>query len=134
MARAQRWAHFLRNNISGFAANVSLGLMLGIVPAVLQFFAIGLDVRHVTLSAGQLSMALSSLGTGALSTPAFWWAVAAIPCVGALNILGSFVLAFRVALVAHNVAVNDRKLVYRTIRQRLRTQLLRFFIPARSGR
>lgn len=128
--RADRWARFLRTNISGFAANISLGLMLGIVPAVLQFFALGLDVRHVTLSAGQLSMAIASLGTGALDAPAFWWAVAAIPLIGALNIISSFVLAFRVALVAHTVADKDRKLVYHAIRQRLRAQPLRFFIPA----
>ncbi len=127
--RADRWARFLRANISGFSANISLGLMLGIVPAVLQFFAVGLDVRHVTLSAGQLSMALASLGTNALYTPAFWWAVAAIPLIGALNIISSFVLAFRVALVAHAVADHDRGMVYRSIRQRLRTQPSRFFVP-----
>lgn len=129
-ARAQRWARFLRTHVSGFAANISLGLMLGIVPVVLQFLAIGLDVRHVTLSAGQLSMALASLGTAALYQAEFWWAVAALPLIGALNIVSSFVLAFRVALRAHNVAVNDRRAVYRTIRQRLRHQPLRFFVPA----
>ena len=30
-ARAERWAQFMRDNISGLAANVSLGLMLGLV-------------------------------------------------------------------------------------------------------
>ena len=128
-ARALRWARFLRTHVSGFAANISLGLMLGIMPVVLQFFAIGLDVRHVTLSAGQLSMALASLGTATLYQAEFWWAVAALPLIGALNIVSSFVLAFRVALRAHNVAVNDRRAVYRTIRQRLRHQSLRFFLP-----
>ena len=130
VVRADRWARFLRFNISGFAANISLGLMLGIVPAILQFFALGLDVRHVTLSAGQLSMAVASLGVNAFYAPAFWWAIAAIPLIGALNIVSSFVLAFRVALVANAVADSDRTMVYRTIRQRLRTQPLRFFIPA----
>ena len=35
--RAQRWAQALRCNISGLAANISLGLMLGLVPAVALF-------------------------------------------------------------------------------------------------
>ena len=39
-ARAARWALFLRHNISGLAANISLGLMLGIVPAVAAFFGL----------------------------------------------------------------------------------------------
>jgi hypothetical protein len=38
----------LRENISGFAANISLGFMLGLVPAFAGFFGLGLDVRHVT--------------------------------------------------------------------------------------
>ena len=38
--RAARWALFLRNNISGLAANISLGLMLGLVPAFAAFFGL----------------------------------------------------------------------------------------------
>ncbi len=38
-ARAARWAHYLRSNISGLVSNISLGLMLGLVPAVALFFA-----------------------------------------------------------------------------------------------
>ena len=53
VARASRWAQFMRQNVSGLAANTSLGLMLGLVPVVAQFFALPLDVRHVTLSTGQ---------------------------------------------------------------------------------
>src|SRR5690606_39858181 len=39
--RAGRWAAWLRNNVSGLAANISLGFMLGLVPVVMQFFEIG---------------------------------------------------------------------------------------------
>ncbi|MBP7607575.1 MAG: site-specific recombinase, partial [Giesbergeria sp.] len=60
--RAARWAHFLRDNLSGLAANISLGLMLGLTPAFASFFGLGLDVRHVTLAAGQLGIAAAGLG------------------------------------------------------------------------
>ena len=43
--RATRWSQFARHNISGFAANISLGLLLGLVPAFALFFGLGLDVR-----------------------------------------------------------------------------------------
>ncbi|MEY8877433.1 MAG: recombinase, partial [Leptothrix sp. (in: b-proteobacteria)] len=39
-ARAQRWSLWWRDNISGLAANVSLGLMLGVVPALGTFFGL----------------------------------------------------------------------------------------------
>jgi site-specific recombinase len=57
------------SNISGFAANISLGFMLGLVPPVLAFFGLGLEVRHVTLSSGQLAAAAASYGLEALRLP-----------------------------------------------------------------
>ena len=37
-ARAMRWSRWWRANVSGLAANISLGMMLGMVPALLGFF------------------------------------------------------------------------------------------------
>lgn len=131
--RAARWAVFWRTNLSGFAANVSLGFMLGLVPAFAAFFGLGLDVRHVTLSTGQLGAALTSLGTAALHQPAFWWAAATIPFIGALNVTVSFYLAFRLALRAHNVTRVERARLGAALRSRLRRAPLQFFVPRSAG-
>jgi len=131
-ARADRWAHFMRHNISGLAANVSLGFMLGLVPAVLAFLGPALDVRHVTLSAGQLGAACASLGWEVVRNPALWWAAASIPVIGLLNLGVSFYLAFKVALQAHNVSGVDRTRINQAIRARLRKAPLSFFWPARE--
>ncbi len=127
--RADRWAHFWRKNISGFAANVSLGMMLGLVPAFAAFFGLGLEVRHVTLSVGQIGAAMAALGWQVLHSDMFWWAVALLPVNGALNVTVSFYLAFRVAMRAHNVSGVDRSRIYSAIRRRLRTAPLSFFRP-----
>lgn len=132
-ARAARWALFFRNNISGLAANVSLGLMLGLVPVFATFFGLGLDVRHVTLSAGQIAAAGMCLGLlEALQLPAFWWALASLPFLAALNVGVSFYLAFRVALSAQNVSGVERSRIYAAIGARLRTHPLDFFRPRHS--
>ncbi|MFT3718268.1 site-specific recombinase [Pseudorhodoferax sp.] len=131
--RAARWAGFMRENVSGFASNISLGLMLGLVPAFAAFFGLALDVRHVTLSAGQLAAAVAALGWEVLRQPAFWWCAAAIPAIGALNLAVSFYLAFRVAARAHNVSGVDRARIYAAIRSRLRRRPLQFFLPLRSA-
>jgi site-specific recombinase len=131
--RAARWAHFLRDNISGFAANISLGFMLGLVPVIATFFGLGLDVRHVTLSAGQIGAASAALGPAVLHMPAFWWAVATLPLLGAFNVGVSFYFAFSVAMRARNVSGVDRSLIYAAIRKRLRTAPLSFFVPARQA-
>jgi len=132
-ARAARWALFLRENISGFAANISLGFMLGLVPAFAGFFGLGLDVRHVTLSSGQLGAASATLGLAVLQLPAFWWAMVTLPLLGAFNVAVSFYLAFSLALRARSVSGVDRSRIYTAIRARLRTAPLGFFMPARRA-
>ena len=129
VARAQRWAGFTRANISGFASNISLGFMLGLIPPFAAFFGLGLDVRHVTLSAGQLGAACAALGWDVVREPALWWSVAALPVIGALNLGVSFYMAFRLALRAHNVTGVDRARIRGVIRRRWRDAPLSFFWP-----
>lgn len=132
-ARAARWAGFLRVNISGLAANISLGLMLGLIPAFATFFGLGLEVRHVTLSTGQLAAASATLGTAVLTLPAFWWCLAAVLVTGLLNVAVSFYFAFRLALRAHNVSGVDRARIRAAIVDRARSAPLSFFWPAREA-
>jgi len=128
-ARADSWATFARANVSGFAANISLGFMLGLVPAITGFVGVGLEVRHVTLSAGQLGAACAAIGWDVLRWPAMWWGLAAIPVIGAANLGVSFYLAFRVALRAHNVTGVARHQVSAAIGQRWRQAPLSFLWP-----
>ena len=129
VGRARRWSRFMRDNISGFASNISLGFMLGLIPAFTGFFGFELEARHVTLSAGQLAAAGASLGLDAFRLPAFWWCVAAIPLIGALNLGVSFYCAFRLALQAHNVNRVDRARIRRVIWTRWRSNPRSFFVP-----
>ena len=128
-SRAARWSGFMRENISGFASNISLGFMLGLIPAFTGFFGLELEARHVTLSTGQLAAAGASLGLDAFRQAAFWWCVAAIPLIGALNLGVSFYCAFRLALQAHNVSGVDRARIRRVIWARWRSHPRSFFIP-----
>ena len=118
--RAWQLSVFMRRNISGLSGNISLGLLLGLTPALTQFFGLNLEVRHVTLSAGQVAAAVHALGWQTLSTPDFWWAVAGVLVVGPLNLGVSFYLAFRLALVAQDVQALQRGRIARALRERVR--------------
>lgn len=130
-SRATRWSAYLQANVSGFAGNVSLGFLLGLVPAVASFFGIHFDVRHVTLASGQLGAALGALGWELVRTPGFWLAVAGIAVTGVLNVCVSFLLAFRLALRSRNIRLKDRARLYAAVRRRLRRQPVSFLLPAR---
>jgi site-specific recombinase len=129
--RARRWSRWWRANISGLTANVALGLMLGLVPVVATFFGLPLDVRHVTLAAGQLAAATGAYGRDVLHLSAFWWCVASIPVIAALNLSVSFFLAFRLALRSRGLQSKDRSRVYAAIRARLWRAPISFLWPPR---
>ena len=127
--RAGRWSQFMGENISGFASNISLGFMLGLIPPFTGFFGFELEARHVTLSAGQLAAAAASMGGDVIKLPVFWWCVAAIPLIGALNLGVSFYCAFRLALQAHNISGVDRARIRTAIWTRWRSHPRSFFVP-----
>lgn len=131
--RAARWAVWWRENISGLAANISLGFMLGVVPVVASFLGLPLDIRHVTLSAGQTAAAAATLGWDVIHNPQLWWCVAAVPLTGMLNVGVSFALALRVAVRSRGVRLVDRARLWQAIRRRMWRHPLSFLLPPRSS-
>ncbi len=59
--RMVRLGGIVSRNIAGWGTNVSLGLMLGLTPALGIFLGLPLDVRHVTLNTGTLSLATAGM-------------------------------------------------------------------------
>ena len=113
----------------GLAANVSLGLLLGLVPTLLAFVGLPIEVRHVTLSTGQLAAAVGTLGWQTAATPAFWWCVAGLGVTAALNLGVSFWLALRVAMGSRGITLTDRRRLNRAIWRRLRRAPRSFLLP-----
>lgn len=129
--RAQRWGRYWGQHISSWTANISLGLLLGLVPPIVGFFGIPVEVRHVTLVSGQIAVAAQHLGAGVWQTPALWWAAGGIVITGILDVAVSFYLAFRLALTAQNVGGVDRRRLYATMGRRLLRKPWTFVLPVR---
>jgi site-specific recombinase len=125
----QRAARFLDHEIAGLTANISLGFLLGSMPVLLAFFGLPVEVRHVTLSSGQLAASVVVLGGSVLSTGAFWLAVAGIVLIGVLNVGVSFALALQVAIGARESSGASRGAIYRAIRRRMLREPASFLFP-----
>ncbi len=130
--RARRWGRYWGSHISGWAANVSLGLLLGLVPPIVGFFGLPVEVRHVTLVSGQIAVAAQQLGPAVWQDPALWWAAGGIAVTGLLDVGVSFYLAFRLALTAQNVAGVDRRRIYQAMGRRLWRDPWSFVLPVRE--
>ena len=128
---AVRWAGFWRRNVSQIAANVSLGLMLGLLPALVSALGSTLEVRHVSLSAGQIAAAIATLGWELVHTQVFWLAVAGTVATGALNVIVSFALAFNVALASRDMRRDDRVSLTAGVRRRILRRPAALFWPVK---
>jgi site-specific recombinase len=129
----QRAAGFLSREIAGFTANISLGFLLGSVPVVFAFHDLPVEVRHVTLSSGQLAAAVVTLGWGVVASAPFWLALAGIAVIGLLNVGVSFALALNVAIRARNIEGLRRRGVYRAILRRMLSRPASFLVPKGEG-
>ena len=83
-ARAQRWSHWWRYNISrrGGQRLARADARRG-AGGAWPSSGLPLEVRHVTLSTGQLAAAAGALGWEVLHAAPFWWCVAGIVVTGA---------------------------------------------------
>lgn len=129
---ARNIAVFLEKNMSGLLGNISLGVMLGMVPEIMKFMGIPLDVRHVTLSSGTLGGALPVLGVEFLKTPQFWRAVVGIFFIGALNVGVSFGMALLVAIKARGINPPQRRAIRKAVVKRFFSSPFSFFLPVGS--
>lgn len=133
-AGAARLSDACRRHIAPVLGNLTLGFMLGLVPAILTAFSLPFEVRHVTLSTGSIATAVGVLGLPVLHDSALWLAVAGVAIMGVLNVGISFALAFHMALRSRPLKGGDRKQIHRAIwRTVLRNPLVLLFPPRPSG-
>lgn len=130
---AKKITYFLNQNISGLAGNISLGFMLGMIPEIMKFLGIPIDVRHVTLSSGSIGAALPVLGLDFVRTHEFWRAVIGIFFIGAANVLVSFSMALWVAIRARGVQTSQQIAIRSAVLTRFRKEPLSFFMPVGSA-
>ncbi len=131
-ARMKRWAHFLEHQAAGFGGSVALGFLLGMVPVFAKFFGLPLDVRHVTLSSGSLTLAINSVGVDAIGWGPVIWAMVGIAFIGLLNFGVSFALALLVALRARDVQGGERLTLPGAVLRRFLRKPFEFFYPPKD--
>lgn len=128
--QAMSLANFLSRNMAGFAGSISLGFLLGLVPEILHFLGLPLEVRHVTLATGSLAATIPVLGWEYLWSLDALRVVLGIGAIGFLNLSVSFWLAFLLATNATRTYGPRRSQIFRLVwRQILLKPKLLFFPP-----
>lgn len=128
-----RFASWLTQHISGIGGNLSLGFLLAFTPVFGRFFGLGLDVRHVTLSAGSLAFAMAALPAQDRDPWMIGGAVLGVVMIGVLNFGVSFVLALSVAVKARRVNREWLKQLIASTWRRMYRRPLQFLVPIGRG-
>jgi site-specific recombinase len=106
-ARRRRLAEYVESHAGALAGNISLGFFLGMAGFFGEIFGIRFDIRHVTISAGNVSMAVYGLGFRNVPTVFLLDVIAGVLAIGFLNFLVSFSLAFFVAVRSRGIRLRD---------------------------
>ncbi|MDX2090538.1 MAG: hypothetical protein SFX73_21950 [Kofleriaceae bacterium] len=131
-ARMVRLARFIEGQSAGFGGSVALGFLLGMIPVFAKFVGLPLDVRHITLSSGSLTLSISSLGIDGAGWSPVIWAWVGIAFIGLLNFGVSFALALIVALRARDVPRGERRLLPIAVLKAFVKHPFRFFYPPKD--
>jgi site-specific recombinase len=104
--KRNRRVRFIENNAGAIIGNISLGFMLGMSSIVSKILGFPFDIRHITISAGNVSIALYGLGIRNLPLGYLVIIFLGVLAIGFLNFLISFSLAFIVAVRSRGVKLN----------------------------
>ncbi len=98
-----------------------------------RFFGLPLDVRHVTLNSGILSLATSSLEVSWVGSGLLGLAVAGVGVMFVLNLGVSFALSLLTAVRAYDLPRSDLRELRRRLWHRLVSRPGDFVLPPRPA-
>jgi site-specific recombinase len=106
-ARLRRLSEYVEKHAGTLIGNICLGFFLGMAGFIGEIFGIRFDIRHITISAGNTSLAVYGLGFHNLNPWYLATVFGGVLGIGFLNFLVSFSLAFIVAVRSRGVRIRE---------------------------
>ena len=105
--RRRRLADYVEHHAGSLIGNICLGFFLGMAGFWSEIFGIHFDIRHITISSGNVSLAVYGLGFRSVDPWYLVTVVAGVLGIGFFNFLVSFSLAFFVAARSRGVRMRE---------------------------
>ncbi|MES1159127.1 MAG: hypothetical protein ABUM51_00070 [Bacteroidota bacterium] len=106
-ARLRRLGHYVEHHAGGIVGSVALGFFLGMAGFIGEITGTRFDIRHITISAGNTSIAVYGLGIHNIDRWYLVQVLLGVLGIGLLNFLVSFSLAFFVAVRSRGIRLKD---------------------------
>jgi site-specific recombinase len=104
-AKKQKIAAFTQRNLGGILGNLFLGFCLGMTGNIGKFIGIPLDIRHITISAGNFGISMGSGHTYELDLVITVFV--GVILIGLLNIASSFLISFILACRSRSLSLKQ---------------------------
>lgn len=105
--RLRRLSGYVEKHAGSIAGSIALGFFLGMASIIVHIFGIPFDIRHITISAGNTSLAVYGLGFDHIRPGYLATVILGVLGIGLVNFLVSFSLAFFVAVKSRGVHLKD---------------------------
>ncbi|HXB35607.1 MAG TPA: hypothetical protein VNV35_19400 [Puia sp.] len=105
--RLRRLADYVEKHAGTLIGNICLGFFLGMAGFIGEIFGTRFDIRHITISAGNVSLAVYGLGLRNIPAGFLAEVLLGVMGIGFLNFLVSFSLAFIVAARSRGVRIRE---------------------------
>lgn len=105
--RLSRLADYIEHHAGSLTGNIMLGFFLGMSSIVVKLFGIPFDIRHITISAGNVAIGAYGLGWQNLPWQYVTQVVMGVLGIGFVNFIVSFSLAFIVAVKSRGIQLKD---------------------------
>ena len=106
-SRLRRLADYVEKHAGLLIGNICLGFFLGMAGFIGEIFGIHFEIRHITISAGNVALAVYGLGISNIPRGFLMEVLAGVLAIGFLNFLVSFSLAFAVAAKSRGVRLRE---------------------------
>jgi len=131
--RLRKMADYIEHHAGSLIGNISLGFFLGMAGFFGEIFGSRFDIRHITISAGNTSLAVYGLGFKNVNPWYLATVIGGVLGIGFLNFLVSFSLAFIVAARSRGVRIREYPEFLGILWRYFRSNPLDFIRPRRRS-
>jgi site-specific recombinase len=133
LAKKERLARYIDGHAGAITGSLVLGFCLGMSGVIKNIFGIPFDIRHITIAASNVSIALFSLGKTVFISYLIVIFLGVL-LIGLINFLVSFALAFFVALKSRGIKLRDYPELLGVIARYIKKHPKDFILPPKGGR
>lgn len=131
IARLDRVARYVENNLGALAGNFYFGCLLGGMTAIGVLFGLPFDIRHIAFSSAFVGFSAVSLDF-MLSWQTIVFVALGLALIGVVNLAVSFSLALYVAMKSRKVRFKQWRLLLRNLITRLAQHPAEFVMPPKK--